>query len=334
MFRLKNKRELMVQYGDDEGLVNEIIASKRKQGLASKNPECPHRADQDLFYCLDEMSMAENHILEHSQEMRGETEIDKELTKQLFNGSAFGDKAVPLRSGHPLAVWDQVSSGLQSGESHEIELIPAAVPKAGAPTPASGDSSGTAVLALQSLLAQSGYDKAQQNEAVLALCPWLSEKALPPPPKKSSGEASGVGEKQRRKSGGKSGGPKAAKAKVKAPETPLSKGVALQQEVVKEKQAVAKMKNELKTIAASDSIQKSLASHEVQYKELYDEMESLVSDGENTEQGWADVTSSSWSLKEAAKATLGMADDVLKGHIKRVKASEGGGSEKKKAKTR
>ncbi len=334
VYRLKTKRDLMVQYGDDEGLVNEIIASKRKQGLASKNPECPHRADQDLFYCLDEMSMAENHILEHSQEMRGETEIDKELTKQLFNGSAFGDKAVPLRSGHPLAVWDKVSSGVQSGESHEIELIPAAVPKAGAPTPASGDSSGTAVLALQSLLAQSGYDKAQQNEAVLALCPWLSEKALPPPPKNSSGEASGVGEKSRRKSGGKSGGPKASKAKVKAPENPLSKGVALQQEVVKEKQAVAKMKNELKSIAASDSIQKSLASHEVQYKELYDEMESLVSDGENTEQGWADVTSKAAALKEAAKATLGMADDVLKGHIKRVKASEGGGSEKKKAKTR
>ena len=126
VYRLKTKRDLMVQYGDDEGLVNEIIASKRKQGLASTNPECPHRADQDLFYCLDEVSMAENHVLEHSQEMRGETEIDKELTKQLFNGSAFGDKAVPLRSGHPLAVWDQVSSGLQSGESHEIELIPAA----------------------------------------------------------------------------------------------------------------------------------------------------------------------------------------------------------------
>ncbi len=110
--------------------------------------------------------------------------------------------------------------------------------------------------------------------------------------------------------------------------------MALQQETVKEKQAVAKMKNELKTIAASDSIQKSLASHEVQYKELYDEMESLVSDGENTEQGWADVTSKAAALKEAAKATLGIADDVLKGHIKRVKASEGGGSEKKKAKTR
>ena len=97
---------------------------------------------------------------------------------------------------------------------------------------------------------------------------------------------------------------------------------------------MAKMKNQLKTIAASGSIQKSLASHEVQYKELYDEMESLVSDGENTEQGWADVTSSSWSLKEAAKATLGMADDVLKGHIKRGKASLAGPAEKKKAKTR
>ena len=308
-FVLKSKRDLLRQYGDGErgvALVNQIIETKRKQGLASPNPDLPTVREEDLFYCLGEISLSEKHISEHCQELRGESEVDKELATDLFKGSSFGDSSVPLRSGHPTAVWDIVSSSQQSGNRHvsDAEFVPSL-------------EADNAANALAAILGKIGVGKTQQNSVMLAITgadstsrkrTALEDGLTTPKPKKTP------------------------KAKVKKPETPLTVGKELEKELVKEKQDLVCKKNQLKEIAASDSIQRTLAGHEQEFLSILEVATKLLSGGCDDEEGWAETKEKAAALRVSAKATMSIADDVLRGHLRRS-ANKGKPVKARKSKT-
>ena len=52
-YRLMNRRELLERYPHDAAFVDHIIETKRRQQLASPDPDCPESRAHDYFYCRD-----------------------------------------------------------------------------------------------------------------------------------------------------------------------------------------------------------------------------------------------------------------------------------------
>ncbi len=56
------KAEMLDTFKNDVALVNSMIASKTKQGLWKRNPECPDRDDWILYWTRLETSTSREHL--------------------------------------------------------------------------------------------------------------------------------------------------------------------------------------------------------------------------------------------------------------------------------
>ncbi len=123
-YRLMSQQDLYEKYKDLQ-IVNKIKESKIKAGLWSHDPNCPDLEECNLYYCLDVMTVEENHRYQIEQTLQGACTPDASaVAKMLGDGGHFADNQIPVRATMPSAFFNAAASTLQPGIEHS-ELMAA-----------------------------------------------------------------------------------------------------------------------------------------------------------------------------------------------------------------
>ena len=319
-FKMMSRSDLMRRYDNDEELVAEIIKGKLDNKMFTPNPDCPHRNDQYIYFCIDEITAIDSHSMQIEQQLELEASPDEGSVKSLMGSEGmFGDRATPLRSGLPSAAWGVVMSDLQPGVTPATAL-PSSPPEAAASQHELIDLLRGAIAAPAGGVSVGG--KAEHN--ALNFARILAAAPQPPPKRQRNGDNGQTSPATATKS---PGGPAKAKGKAKAKSKPaqsaLTRGKALRTCCLDEASKCIDTKDSLHDVDGCDSLQTQLESHAKSYDGIFNECNDLIKDKANGEKEelWDPIFKKAETLKANVKESISIAGDCLKGIARRAKAT-------------